>query len=531
LTTLDSWPTKATPNLEVVMAAERLSMRKLREALRLHFDLKLSAREIAKSCQTSPSTVLGYLGRAKVVKLTWPLPPEMDDDALARLLFPSEGQPVKSQPEPNFSGIHLELRRKHVTLQLLWEEYREAHADGYQYSQFCDLYMRWASKLNPTMRQTHRAGEKTFVDFSGDGLTIADPQTGECQSAPLFVAALGASNLTWAEPTLCENLPTWLGCHVHAFEFFEGVTEIVVPDNLRSGVTKPHLYEPEVNFAYLELARHYGVAVVPARKRKPRDKAKVEQAVLLAERWILACLRDHVFFSLEEARQAVRKLVDKLNDRPMRRLKKSRRQVFEELERSALKPLPPTPYELSQWQTPRVNIDYHVVFEDHFYSVPYGLVHELVDLRATQSVVEIFFKGLRITSHLRSFEKGKATTKPEHMPSSHRAHAEWTPSRILEWAKKTGPSAATLAEEIMRRRPHPENGFRSCLGIIRLGERYGPERLERACARAVRFRAFSYASVEAILKNNLDRADEAATAENQKALPRHGNVRGGTYYH
>jgi transposase len=506
-------------------------MRKLREALRLHFETELSARGIGRSCGASSSTVLGYLGRAKVAKLTWPLPPEMDDEALERLLFPREGQPVRSRPEPEFGVLHLELRRKHVTLQLLWEEYREAHADGYEYSRFCDLYRGWAAKLNPTMRQTHRAGEKTFVDFSGDGLSVADPQTGECRTARLFVAVLGASNLTWAEPVLTEDLPAWLGCHVRAFEFFGGVSEIVVPDNLKTGVTRPNLYEPDINLAYAELARHYGVAVMPARSRKPRDKAKVEQGVLLAERWVLACLRNHTFFSIEEARAAVRKLVDKLNDRPMRRLKKSRRQVFDELEREAMRPLPLTPYELSQWATPRVNIDYHVVFEDHFYSVPYGLVHQVVDLRATEKTVEIFFKGRRITSHLRSSEKSKATTRSEHMPSSHRAHAEWTPSRILEWVKKTGPNAAAVAEEVMRRRPHPQQGFRSCLGIIRLGQRYGTERLERACARAVLHRAYSYRSVEAILKNNLDRvADEGAT-EKEAALPPHGNLRGSSYYH
>jgi transposase len=506
-------------------------MRKLREALRLHFELRLSSRGIAESCQASSSTVQGYLLRAKVAGLTWPLPPEMDDDALERLLFPAELHPVRSRPEPDFGAIHLELRRKHVTLQLLWEEYRGAHSDGYEYSRYCDLYRRWAAKLSTTMRQTHRAGEKAFVDFSGDGLSIADPVTGECRIAPLFVAVLGASNLTWAEPVLDETLPTWLGCHVRAFDFFGGVTEIVVPDNPKTAVTRTNRYEPEVNLAYAELARHYGVAVIPARPRKPRDKAKVEQGVLLAERWILACLRDHVFFSLDEARAAVRKLVDKLNDRVMRRLKKSRRQLFEEIERATLKPLPSTPYELAQWARPRVNIDYHVVFEDHFYSVHYDLVHAQVDLRATETTVEIFFKNERVASHLRSFEKGKATTKAEHMPASHRAHAEWTPSRILEWVRKTGPNALALAEEIMRRRPHPQQGFRSCLGIIRLGERYGTERLERACARAVRHRAYSYRSVEAILKNKLDQVDDEVATEKQGTLPLHGNLRGSSYYH
>jgi transposase len=304
-----------------------------------------------------------------------------------------------------------------------------------------------------------------------------------------------------------------------------------VPDNPKTAVTRPHRYEPELNLAYAELARHYGVAVIPARPRKPRDKAKVEQGVLLAERWILACLRNQVFFSIEEARAAVRKLVDKLNDRPMRRIKKSRRQLFEELERAALKPLPTTPYELADWCTPRVNIDYHVVYEDHFYSVPHGLLQELVDLRATEKIVEIFFRGRRVASHLRSFEKHQATTLPEHMPSSHRAYAEWTPSRILEWMKKTGPSVVALGEEILRRRPHPEQGFRSCLGVIRLGDRYGGDRLERACARAVRHRAFTYRSVEAILKNNLDRVDDQAATQQGGALPAHPNVRGSSYYH
>jgi transposase len=342
------------------------------------------------------------------------------------------------------------------------------------------------------------------------------------------VAVLGASSLTYVEPVLCEDIPTWLGCHVRAFEFFGGISEILVPDNLKSGVTKPHLYEPNLNLAYAELARHYGVAVMPARVRKPRDKAKVEQAVLLAERWILACLRKQVFFSLEEARQAVKPLLAKLNDRPMRRLKKSRRQLFEEMERAALKPLPSTPYELAQWEQPRVNLDYHVQFDDNFYSVPYGLLEEIVDLRATESVVEIMFKGNRVTSHLRSYGKNESITKPEHMPKNHRAWAEWTPSRILEWLRKIGPSTAAFGEEIIRRRPHPDQGYQSCRGLIRLGESFGSDRLERACARAMRVRAFSYKSIEAILKNNLDRADDLLAPP---PLPTHGNVRGGSYYH
>ena len=519
--------------MEEAMVTERLSMRKLREVLRLHHEMGLSNRAIARSCSISSSTVSDYLCRAKLGKLGWPLGDEMDEERLEKLLFPEEQCPVENRSEPDYGQIHIELRRKHVTLLLLWQEYREAHAEGLQYSQFCARYREWASRLNPTMRQTHRAGEKVFVDFSGDGLSISDPSTGECRKAVLFVAVLGASNLTYVEPVLTQDLPTWLGCHVRAFEFFGGVSEIVVPDNPKVGVIKPNLYEPELNRSYEELARHYGIAIIPARARKPRDKAKVEQGVLLAERWILAKLRNHTVFSLDEARQAVRDLVKALNDRPMRRIQKSRRELFEELEKSILRPLPAEPYELSQWARFKVNIDYHVAFEDHFYSVPYGFIHEIVELRVTETTVEILFKGRRVASHVRSIEKNNATTNIEHMPPSHRAHAEWTPSKIFEWANKIGPNTAAVTQRIMQRKAHCDQGYRACLGIIRLREHYADERIEGACARALRFSACNYKSIVAILKNNLDRSDEKPEDNESPSavLPIHDNIRGSDYYH
>ena len=313
--------------------------------------------------------------------------------------------------------------------------------------------------------------------------------------------------------------------------YFGGTSELWVPDNLRSGVSHPNRYEPDINPTYAELARHYGAVVMPARVRKPRDKAKVEQGVLLAERWILAVLRHQTFFSLHELREAIKPLVEKLNDRKMQKLKKSRRQLFEEVERAALKLLPATAYEFAEWARPRVNIDYHVEFDEHFYSVPFTLVRRQMDLRATRSTVELFLGGNRITSHLRSSEKHRHTTRPEHMPASHRSHAEWTPTRIAGWAKTVGPSTVGVVEEIMRRRPHPEQGFRACLGILSLRKTYLDERIERACARALRHRTCTYKSVVAILKNNLDRVDETAAEEPQGTLPLHGNVRGPTYYH
>jgi transposase len=411
-------------------------------------------------------------------------------------------------------------------------EYREHQPTGYQYSQFCELYARWAAKSAVTMRQVHRAGEKGFVDFSGDGIDIVDPQTGECTLAKLFVAVLGASNLTYVEPALSEDLPTWIGCHVRAFAYFGGVPEITVPDNLRSGVKRPDYYDPEINPTYAELAAHYGTAVIPARVRKPRDKAKVEQGVLIAERWILAVLRNRLFHSIEELAAAVKPLVEKINDRPMQRLKKSRRQLFEEIERAALRPLPAAPYEFASWKTVRVHIDYHVEFERHYYSVPYELCGEQLDVRATEATIEILDGRHRVASHPRSFVAYGYTTNPEHMPKAHQNRGEWTPERLLEWAKKVGPSTGELIREILVRAKHPEQGFKSCLGVMALRRSFPDERIERACARAVRYRSYSRKSLLAILKNNLDRVQEPAPEENaQRELPLHGNTRGGRYYH
>lgn len=512
----------------------RATCRKLREVFRLHFEKKLSSRVIGKNCMLSPSTVQDYLARHAVAKLGWPLAPALDDDAvLSELLFPHEHHPKSVRPEPDWATVYLELRRKHVTKMLLWQEYRETHPEGYEYSQFCERYARWVPTISLTMRQEHIAGEKLFVDFSGDGLTLVDPRTGECFKVKLFLAVLGASNLTYVEPVLDEALPTWVGCHVRALDYIGGVARITVPDNLKSGVSKPDRYEPVLNPTYADWARHYGTVIIPARVRKPRDKAKVEQGVLLASRWILAVLRNRLFSSMEEIREAIRPLLEKLNNRMMRKLKKSRRQLFEETERQALLPLPQQPYELAQWATARPNIDYHVQYDDHYYSIPHtlvtGLADRRLDIRATETTVEILYNNVRQVSHQRSYEKHKYTTVTAHMPRSHREQAEWTPSRIVNWAKSVGPSAALLVAELMARRPHPEQGFRSCLGVLRLRKTYPDDRLERACARALRHRACSYKSVEAILKHNLDRQDELPDAT-QATLPNHDNIRDADYY-
>lgn len=480
------------------MAAQRLSMRKLRELFRLRFEAKLTTRAIATSLSIGNGTVCDYLGRARVAKLPWPLPAELDDDAaLTALLFPEDAKAQAERPEPDWARVHAELKRKGVTKLLLWQEYLEAVPGGYQYSRFCERYRRWLAASSVTLRQEHRVGEKCFVDFSGDGVRVVDAATNEVRVAKLFVAVLGASNLTYVEPVFSEDVATWVGCHVRTFEYFGGVTELVVPDNLKAGVTQAHRYEPDVNPTYADLARHYGFAVVPARPRRPRDKAKVEVGVLLAERWILAALRHRHFTSLAQVREAVKPLLEKLNTRPMRKLGKSRWELFEQVERVTLRALPTRPYELAFWKKARVNIDYHVELEGHWYSVPYTLVGKPVEMRHTEGCVEVFLGGRRVASHVRGLEKGRFTTQPEHMPASHRQHVEWTPSRLIRWAEGVGPSCAKLVEELMTSRPHPQQGLRSALGVLRLADekRHGKPRVEKACARALRHRAVSYKSV------------------------------------
>lgn len=513
------------------MPRPRSTMRKIREILRLSLGEGLSRRQIGAATGVPAATVGDQLTRARRAGLGWPLPEDMDDAALeARLFVPASARPpTELRPVPDWPDVHHELRRKGVTLQLTWLEYRELHPDGFGYSWFCQTYRAWQGRLDLVMRQEHRAGEKLFVDFSGMTMPITDPDTGEVWQAELFVAVLGASNYTYAEAVASQALPHWIGAHVHAFEAFEGCSAIIVPDNLRSGVTRPHRYEPEINRTYEEMAAHYGCAVIPARSRKPRDKAKAEQGVLLAERWVLAALRDRTFFSLAEANAAIVERVAWLNERPFRKLPGSRRSMFEALDRPALRPLPARPYEYAEWKTAKVNIDYHLEVDHRWYSVPYQLVGQHCDIRVTVAVVEVLHRGKRVASHRRDTGQSRFTTEPAHMPESHRRHAEWTPSRIVAWADRSGPATAGLVAAIMASRPHPEQGFRSCLGIMRLGRRYGDDRLEAAAVRALAIRAHSYRSVESILKNGLD-GQPLPGDESGPTIGDHANVRGPAYY-
>lgn len=513
------------------MPRPHISMRKIRDALRLSLGEGLSLRQTAASLQIPHTTVAEHLKRAKAAGLSWPLPEGLDDDALEALLFSADAPPAQARPVPDWKKVHIELRRPHVTLMLLWLEHKEAFPDGHSYSQFSELYRRWRRGVDVVMRQEHKAGEKLFVDFPGRRIAIYDKRSGDKSfEAELFVAVLGASSYLYAEALRSQELLHWVAGHVNAFEFLGGCPAIVVCDNLRSGVSRPHRYEPDVNATYSEMAAHYGVAVIPARAYKPRDKAKVEAGVLLAERWIMARLRNERFTSLAEANVEIHRLVEWVNDRPFKKLAGSRRSLYEALDRPALRPLPPERYEFATWRRAKVNIDYHIEVraERHYYSVPHRLAGETVELRVSAATVEVFHRHHRVASHVRRFAPGYSTD-PAHMPESHRRHASWTPSRIISWAAQTGPATAKLAEAILVARRHPEQGFRSCLGIVRLGDRYGAERLEAACERALAVRAYSYRSVESILRTGLDRQPLPADGP-ARAHPSHDNVRGADYY-
>ena len=506
-------------------------MRKIKEVLRLKHEHGLSDRQIALSCGIARSTVGEYLMRARAAGITWPLA-GLDDAAIESRLFPDRRGKAKAdqpRPMPDFAEIHNELQsHKHLTLQLVWEEYKQTHPDGYQYSQFCDLYRRWVGKLDVVLRQSHRAGEKLFVDYAGQTVPVVDPQTGEVSEASIFVAVMGASSYTYADGTLKADLESWIGSHVRGLDYIGGCPEVIVPDNLKTGVKSPSRYEPDLNPTYQEMAAHYGIAVIPARVRKPRDKAKVEVGVQVVERWILAALRKRVFTSIGELNQAIKELLEKLNARQFRKRPGSRRELFEQLDRPALKPLPVERFEIARWKWCRVKRDYHVELMNHYYSVPSNLVGREVELRYTADTLEVLHKGVRVASHARGSRVGEATTVEAHRPESHRRYLEWTGSRVESWSSQVGPATATVVEYVLHNAAHTEQGLRCCLGLVRLANCYGVERLEAACARAVKFDACSYRSIESILKTGLDRTEPSEPVSTEPV--EHPNMRGPDYF-
>jgi transposase len=506
-------------------------MRKIKEVLRLQA-VGLTQRGIARSLRMSHSTVKEYLARAQQAQLVWPLPEEVGDAELEARLFPPAVATAAVRPLPDWQEVHRELKSKQrtgVTLQLLWLEYKEGCADGLQYSQFCQRYRDWRGGIDRVMRQEHRAGEKVFVDFAGQTVPIIDRATGQVEDAYLFVGVLGASNYTYVEACPGQDLAAWIGAHVRMYTYFGGVPLATVPDNTGTAVRHACYYDPDLNPTYQEMAAHYRTAILPARVRKPRDKSKVENGVLVVERWILARLRKQQFFSLSALQAAIAPLLEALNQRPFQKLEGSRRSWFERLERPALQPLPAQPFELAEWRQARVNIDYHVAVLHHHYSAPHLLVGAQVEVRITATTVEILHDGRRVAAHVRSHRRGGFTTDPTHRPAEHRHVQAWPPERLVAWAGQIGPRAAEVVRHQLETRAHPEQGYRACLGLIRLAQRYSAARLEAACDRALEVGAVSYRSIKSILDTGLDRTP----VRQEPVLPlpqQHAHLRGQQYY-
>jgi len=502
-------------------------MKKLKEIARLLLECNLGVRPIARSCTISTSTASTYVEKLKELGATYREICEIDEDALSELLFP-KGEKTATKPLPDFTYLIAEMKKKGVTLQLLHEEYKKDNPDGYERSRFYQLYRDWVGKADPVMRITHKAGEKMFVDFSGDKPHYQDPATGERIEGELFVSVLGASSYLFAYGLPDQTVESFVKGNIRALEYYGGCAECLIIDNLKAGVTRACYYDPEINKTLAAMAEHYHIAVIPTRVAKPKDKAKVENAVLQAQRRILAALRNRTFFSLAELNEAILEEVQKLNMRPMAGINISRSDLFLEIEKSALKSLPEERFVIASWKKAKVHIDYHVAVEKTYYSVPYTLIGETVDIRYTGAVIEIYHKGKRVASHMRVSKPGAFVTENMHMPHRHRQFLEWTPERIKLWGEKTGPHTKTLMEAIMDHRDHPEHGFRSCLGIIRLSKAYSPERVENACKRALEIEAYNYRSVKSLLERGLE--NSILTGENKKVITLHANIRGNEYY-
>ena len=508
-------------------------MRKIKEVLRLKFELDLSVRQISMSTQVSRPTVTDYLHRFAMTGLPWPLPVVLTDaDIDARLFQTKLALPAALRSVPDWARVNQEMRRKGVTLFLLWQEYKACQPDGFLYSWFCVRYREWAGKLDAVMRQEHLAGEKCFVDYCGHTMPVTDRDTGEIRQAQIFVGVMGASNYTYCDATFSQTLPDWIGSHIRMLEHFGAAPEILVPDNLKSGVSKTCRYEPDTNPSYHDFANHYGIAVIPARSRKPRDKAKVECGVLVVERWILACLRNRSFFSLAELNTAIGELLLRLNQRPFKKLAGCRETLFRSVDYPVMRALPVARHIFSEWKKVRMGLDYHIEIDGRYYSAPHTLIGKQLDVNYSEYVVEMLYRGQRVASHARlNGNSRRYSTQSEHMPKGHREMAEWTPERIVRWAASVGVHTSKLIDALIERKQHPQQAFRAAAGIIRLGKRYGNDRVEAACRRAYSTNAISYSSVDSILKHRLDELPLPQDTQPSSLPLFHDNVRGPEYYH
>lgn len=499
-------------------------MRKLRDVLRLKLDAKLSHQKIATALGISKSVVTKYVGLAATAGLDWPTVRDWNEADIEKRLLLMPARP-QDHVQPDFSTVHHELRRKGMTLMLLWEEYRASFASQstYSYSQFCENYRSFAKKLKRSMRQIHRAGEKLFIDYAGPTIGMTDGQR-----AHIFVAAMGASSYTYACATPRETMADWLESTAKALAWYGGVTQLIIPDNPRALIADPNRYEPRANDTVLDFARHYNTSFLPARPRHPRDKPKAESAVQVVERWIMARLRHQQFANVQEVNAAILPLLTWLNERPFQKLPGSRASTFAQIDAPALLPLPTQRYELAHFKTVAVNIDYHINLEKHYYSVPHALVGQVLEARITSTTIELLYRGQRVASHARNSRAGESTTVAEHMPAAHRAHMEWTPQRLIDWGSTIGLATAEFITRLMQEQRHPEHGYRACLGLLALAKEYSGPRLEKSCALALQLGACQYRHVRSILANKRDQTTPATSAD--WVSPDHAHIRGPGYY-
>ena len=507
-------------------------MRQLREILRLRLHADLSMRQIKHSLRISLGAIQKVTSKAQAQNLDWSAIEALNDQELARLFYPaSDTRTSGDLALPDWVDVHRELRRKGVTKHLLWEEYSQQYPNrSYSYPQYCHLYQVWVKKQRRSMRQVHKAGDKLFVDYAGQTVPIINGNTGEIRMAEIFVAVLGASNYTYCEATWTQSLPDWLGSHVRTFDFLGGVPKLVVPDNLKSGVTKACRYDPDLNASYQQLAAHYGVAIMPARPYKPQDKSKAEVGVQIIERWILARLRHHSFFSLAELNQCIRALLAEANNKPFKQLKGTRQQWFDSLDKPALGELPKQVYQYTDIKIVKVSIDYHVQYNQHLYSVPHHLVGEKLELHATAQLVELFFHHQRVSSHVRKYHPG-TTTVAEHMPVGHARHQQWTAARLMNWAKDLGDEALVWVQAQLKQKQHEQQAYRVCLGLLNLSRSYPAQRVNNACRIANHHKLYRLKQIKSILSSNQDQL-LGDSKEQLSLLPQsHENIRGPEGFH
>lgn len=499
-------------------------MRKIKDVLRLKFDAQLSHQQIATALGLSKGVITKYVGLATAAGLDWAAIQDIEEVILEQRLFIARECP-RDHAQPDYANLHRELQRKGVTLTLLWEEYRAEFAERhtYSYSQFCENYRQFARQLKRSMRQIHRAGEKLFIDYAGPTIALTDGSR-----AHIFVAALGASSYTFACATPRETMADWLASTAKALSFIGGVPQLIVPDNPKAMIADANRYEPRSNDTVLDFARHYGTSILPARARHPQDKAKAESAVQIVERWIMARLRHQSFESVQAVNDAIAPLLKRLNEKPFQKLPGNRASAFADIDAPALQPLPLQRYEIAHFKRVKVHIDYHVDIERHRYSVPHALVGQTLEARVTATVVEVLHRGQRVASHARNSRQGGFSTQVAHMPAAHRAHLEWTPQRLIHWGQSIGPACAEAVTRLLARHKHPEHGYRACLGMLSLAKRYGKDRLEAACTRALQIGTCQYRHVSAILKNRQDQT--APVTADEWISPDHAHVRGPGYY-